>query len=89
MIFLPAIDLIDGKCVRLSQGDYKKRHCIPMTRQVLLALSRTRVQGISILSILMQRKMRKETISIQSGKLYNRSVFQLKSVAVYETGRGR
>jgi len=25
MIFLPAIDLIDGKCVRLSQGDYKKK----------------------------------------------------------------
>ncbi len=25
MIFLPAIDLIDGKCVRLSQGDYSKK----------------------------------------------------------------
>jgi len=25
MIFIPAIDLIDGKCVRLSQGDYAKK----------------------------------------------------------------
>jgi len=25
MIFMPAIDLIDGKCVRLSQGDYTKK----------------------------------------------------------------
>lgn len=24
MIFIPAIDLIDGKCVRLAQGDYKQ-----------------------------------------------------------------
>ncbi|NLO03885.1 MAG: 1-(5-phosphoribosyl)-5-[(5-phosphoribosylamino)methylideneamino]imidazole-4-carboxamide isomerase, partial [Bacteroidales bacterium] len=22
---IPAIDLIEGKCVRLSQGDYKKK----------------------------------------------------------------
>jgi len=25
MIFIPAIDLIDGKCVRLSQGDYRQK----------------------------------------------------------------
>ena len=25
MIFIPAIDLIDGKCVRLSQGDYQQK----------------------------------------------------------------
>ena len=25
MIFIPAIDLIDGKCVRLSQGDYNQK----------------------------------------------------------------
>ena len=25
MVFIPAIDLIDGKCVRLSQGDYKQK----------------------------------------------------------------
>ena len=25
MIFIPAIDLIDGKCVRLSQGDYHQK----------------------------------------------------------------
>lgn len=27
MIILPAIDLIDGKCVRLSQGDYNIKTC--------------------------------------------------------------
>ena len=25
MLFIPAIDLIDGRCVRLSQGDYAQR----------------------------------------------------------------
>ena len=25
MIFIPAIDLIEGKCVRLSQGDYGQK----------------------------------------------------------------
>ncbi|WP_271629774.1 HisA/HisF-related TIM barrel protein [Caldicellulosiruptor sp. DIB 104C] len=26
MIVIPAIDIIDGKCVRLTQGDYNKIH---------------------------------------------------------------
>jgi len=25
MLILPAIDIIDGKCVRLRQGDYKQK----------------------------------------------------------------
>lgn len=25
---IPAIDIIDGKCVRLSQGDYNTQRCI-------------------------------------------------------------
>ena len=25
---IPAIDMIDGKCVRLTQGDYNTKQCI-------------------------------------------------------------
>ena len=29
---IPAIDIIDGKCVRLSQGDYDSKRCITKIR---------------------------------------------------------
>lgn len=29
---IPAIDIIDGKCVRLTHGDYAQKKCITKTR---------------------------------------------------------
>ena len=35
MELIPAIDIIDGKCVRLRKGDFTKKMFIMMTRLML------------------------------------------------------
>ena len=55
MIIIPAIDLINGECVRLEQGDYQKKPCTVQIRFRLLRPLPMLVQRCCILWILTVR----------------------------------